>query len=991
MRLRFDPSLPHQQEAIQAVTDLFEGLPMADAPLSISTTANALQFTEYGVGNTVALDADALLANLQKVQERNQIPTTPSMGEPRFAVEMETGTGKTYVYLRTIFELHKLYGLKKFVIVVPSIPIREGVLHSISTMRDHFRGLYNVTFEHFVYDSSRLTQIRSFAMANTIQIMVINIQAFIRDLDAKDTGRGAGNVIYREFDKLNGLKPIEYLQQTNPVVIVDEPQRVQAAKSQQAIRNLNPLVTLEYSATFESPQKVYKLGPIEAYEQKLVKQIEVASVVAEDDANTAYVKFIKADIAKQRTQIEITGGGVADPTRQKIWIKQGDDLEQKSNGRPEYRQGFRVTSLGWEPGNEFIEFSGGHRVTPDAALGEMTDAIMKAQIETTIRQHFERELSLRDHGIKVLSLFFIDRVANYREYDEQSHPQPGKIARWFEEIYADLRQRYPDRYGAIDHPPVERLHDGYFSVDNQKRAKDTSGKTQGDEDTYELIMRDKERLLSLSEPLRFIFSHSALREGWDNPNVFQICTLNETRSVEKKRQEIGRGLRLPVNQLGERIHDPNVNRLTVVANESYREFAETLQREYEQEAGIRFGEVPRTAFNNVTLPTPVGEDLVASSSPQPIGEAASGRIFSHLVHHGYLNWAGEIQDKYAPNQLGFTLSVPEEFSDEDTVAQINDVIKRYVFRDRIVRPARQKQRIRVNDRVLDNEEFLTFWNHVAQRTRYIVEFDTEELIQQAAMTIRHNVRLAPPRITVQRSVLEQTRAGIREGAALYRDQIEATVPLVVPDVLTMIQGETNLTRSTISKILIASGKAEDIRINPQSFITQATAIIKRELQRMMQGGLKYEKREGDVWQVRLFRSQPASAYERDTDRLYKVENPDRTVFDYVELDSGIEAQFVRSLDSDERIRYHVKLPSWFTVDTPVGTYNPDWAIMMQDGKSFYLVRETKGTLVAADRRGRENDKIEAARKHFAAIGVDYNVATSFSDVLSQHHWQKSSQ
>ncbi|MEJ7763577.1 MAG: DEAD/DEAH box helicase family protein [Thermomicrobiales bacterium] len=624
MHLRFDPSLPHQWDAIRAVTDLFDGLPMADAPLSITTTPNALQFTEVGIGNTVSLDDDALLTNLRAVQGRNEIAQVNVMGERRFAVEMETGTGKTYVYLRTIFELHKLYGLKKFVVVVPSVPIREGVLHSIDTMREHFRGLYDVTFEHFVYDSGRLGRIRSFATANTVQIMVINIQAFIKDTEAREGGRGGGNVIYRPFDKLNGYAPIDYIKGTSPVVIVDEPQRVQAEKSQRALANLSPLVTLEYSATFDSPNKVYRLGPIEAYEQKLVKQIEVASVLQEQDANSAYVRFVQSDIVKGRTQVEITAGGVTDPARKKVWVKRGSGLADISDRRPEYADGYIVTALSWEPGNEYAEFSGGARVGPGVSLGEMTDAIMRAQITTTIRQHFERELSLAPLGIKVLSLFFIDRVANYREYDESGIARPGKLARWFEESYADLRQKY-DRYGALAHPPVGQLHDGYFSIDNQKRAKDTTGKTQEDDRTYALIMRDKEKLLSLDEPLRFIFSHSALREGWDNPNVFQICTLNETRSIEKKRQEIGRGLRLPVNQRGERIHDPNVNRLTVVANESYREFADTLQREYEQDAKIRFGEVPRTAFNNVTVLDPASGESVAVTQA---GRSASSATWS---------------------------------------------------------------------------------------------------------------------------------------------------------------------------------------------------------------------------------------------------------------------------------------------------------------------------------------------------------------------------
>lgn len=977
MKLRYDPSLPYQQDAIQAVTDLFQGMPLANASLSIAMTASALPLTETGTANAVTLDDEMLADNLHTVQERNGIPKTTVLGGARFAIEMETGTGKTYVYLRTIFELHKLYGLKKFVIVVPSIPIREGVLHSLKTMREHFESLYNERFEHFVYDSSRLTQIRSFATSNTIQIMVINIQAFIRDAEANDTGRGSGNVIYREYDKLNGMRPIEYLQQTRPVVIVDEPQRVQAEKSQQAIQRLKPSFVLEYSATFESPQKIYRLGPIEAYEQKLVKQIEVASVQQEPDANTAYVKFIRADIAKQRTQVEITAGGVTDPKRTKIWVKQGDDLADKSNHRPEYDYGFRVTNLSWEPGNESIEFSSGRIVTPSTPLGELTDDIMRAQIRTTIRQHFERELQMKGLGIKVLSLFFIDRVANYRDTDEEGNPVPGKLARWFEEEYAALRAKYP-RYAALEHPPVERLHDGYFSVDKQKRAKDTSGATKDDDDTYALIMRDKERLLSLDEPLRFIFSHSALREGWDNPNVFQICTLNETRSVDKKRQEIGRGLRLPVNQQGERIHDPNINRLTVVANESYREFAETLQREYEQDAKIRFGVVPITAFNVVIVPSRDQQGAPEVDSLRILGQMGSERVFWSLKNAGYLNAEGEVQAKYDPNALGFTLELPAEFQEPGIADQIMDQINKYVFKDWIVKPARERRHITPNHAVLDSDDFLVFWKRIAQRTRYMVDFDTDDLVRLAAEKIRNDVRVSPPRVRVHRAQLEQTRAGIREGAALYDEVIESTQELVMPDIVTLIQSETNLTRKTIVRILLNSGRADDIAVNPQSFISQATEAIQGVLRTMMQAGLKYEQREGNVWDVRNFTRQ--GQLEGFADAMFKVTNAGRTVYDLVEFDSRIESQVVTALDTSERVKYYVKLPSWFTVDTPIGFYNPDWAIMMEDGASFYLIRETKGSTIEADRRGRENDKIHAARRHFEAIDVNYDVAMSFREV-----------
>ena len=462
---------------------------------------------------------------------------------------METGTGKTYVYLRTIYELSKRYGFKKFVIVVPSVAIREGVLKNLQITADHFRALYNDEARYFVYDAKRLSRLREFATANTLQIQVINIQAFVQNLP----GGKQGNVIYKESDKLSGRQPIEYVQAARPVVIIDEPQSVDSTeKSQDAIKELNPLVTLRYSATHRNPYNlVYRLDPIRAFELKLVKQIIVASATAEGTAPDAFVRVedIRLDkglSARLRLNIQEKGG----PKQKSVTVKQGYDLHMLSNERPEYATGYSIAEISAEPGREFVRFANGHRLPKGGELGGVRDDVWRAQIKHTVKRHLDTELLLQEHGIKVLSLFFIDKVANYRQYTDDGHQAPGKFAEAFAELLSEFAEQPAYQPLTWLKEPIERLHNGYFAQDKKGVLKDTSGQTQADDDAYSLIMKEKERLLSLDEPLRFIFSHSALREGWDNPNVFQICTLNESTSVVKKRQEIGRGLRLPVNQDG---------------------------------------------------------------------------------------------------------------------------------------------------------------------------------------------------------------------------------------------------------------------------------------------------------------------------------------------------------------------------------------------------------------------------------------------------------
>lgn len=606
MKIKFDSKQPYQEDAVNSIVELFDGQPIEKGDFTIieqhDFMGSRIQ-TELGLGNNLVLNEEALFKNLQAVQERYDLDHIPESEFKKnglnFSVEMETGTGKTYVYLRTIFELSRKYGFKKFIIVVPSVAIREGALKNIEITSDHFKALYNnIEFEHFVYDSRKANRLRQFATSNQIQIMVINIDAFRKDFsDSEDEKKS--NVIFKESDKLSGRKPIEFVQATNPVVIIDEPQSVDnTPKSQDAIKSLNPLCILRYSATHKNPYNlVYKLDPIKAYGLRLVKQIVVASVTGENAQNNAYVKLLTVDNkngirARVRIQVQ-TGSGVKEKD---LWVKQNADLFTLSNDREAYRHGFEVLDISAEPGNEYIDFNTG-RLYLGQERGGIQEDLTEIQIRNTIKKHLDKELQLKDKGIKVLSLFFIDRVANYRTYDEEGRPKKGTFAELFERHYLDLIKM--PQYTGLDIHPVEKIHDGYFSQDKKGVLKDTNGATQADDDTYAKIMRNKEQLLSLEEPLKYIFSHSALREGWDNPNVFQICNLREMRVETERRQTLGRGLRLPVNQNGERVFDDNINKLTVVATESYAEFAGGLQTEYEKDCGVTFGKIPKIGFARI--------------------------------------------------------------------------------------------------------------------------------------------------------------------------------------------------------------------------------------------------------------------------------------------------------------------------------------------------------------------------------------------------------
>lgn len=990
MKLKFDANLEFQLEAINSVTDLFEGLPPKQSGFEISLVTAKGQihgFASIGVGNALSLDGEQLLKNLRSIQERNNIPKSPELinhGDTypfaNFSIEMETGTGKTYVYLRTIFDLNRKYDFKKFIIVVPSVAIREGVLSSIDLMREHFKTLYdNICFDHFVYNSGELSKVRQFAVSNEIQIMIINIQAFQKDAgDVEDYSkltdeqRKKLNVIHQEYDRMAGRRPIEFVQATNPVVIIDEPQSVDnTPKAKQAIKTLNPLFCLRYSATHVNPYNLlYKLDPIRAYDMRLVKQIEVASIRSEENFNQTFIRIDSIGYAKNakipHAKATIHDDTKSGPKEKGITLKQGTDLSQETS-RPGY-DGYIVTNICAEPGLEHVEFANGKLIELNKEEGGMGDEVLKAQIRQTVEEHFKKERKFKDKGIKVLSLFFIDKVANYRWYDEEGNPRQGKLAEWFEQAYQKVSQK--TIYAGLLPYTVEQLHDGYFSVDRKKGQilglKDTSGTTKADDETYQLIMRDKERLLSNDEPLRFIFSHSALKEGWDNPNIFQICTLREMGTERERRQTLGRGLRLPVNQNGERIFDDSINRLTVIASESFEEYASGLQEDIENDCQVKFGRIEKIAFAK----------LIDDKTGQEIGQETSGRIWEDLKERGYLDAVGDITNLFVPEKEGFKLEVPPEF--EPMRALIIDEMKRYVFKNRVVN-AREHRTLKYNKRVELNGDFESLWQKINKRTRYSVEFKAEELIMRAVEKIRKMETIQPVRILIDKTGVGITEAGV-EGLQVMESRTEfVTSHRFLPDILAYLQRETELTRSTLVEVLVQSGRLREFTINPQAFMTETAKLINVALHEMIVDGIKYEQIEGQYYEMRLFEEREIEEY---LSRLYEVQSKgDRTPYDYIPYDSEVEREIAEKLDSSENVKFFCKLPRWFVVPTPLGNYNPDWAVVTENGGKLYLVRESKSTHDRDKRRETENRKIDCGQAHFDAIGVNFKVATNIYEVL----------
>jgi type III restriction enzyme len=866
---------------------------------------------------------------------------------------------------------------------VPSVAIREGVLKSIDMTKEHFQTLYDkAPFDHFVYDSRRLGKVRQFSNSNQIQIMVINIQSFQKDVADKELSQMTEeelkklNVINRENDRMSGRRPIEFIQAANPIIIIDEPQSVDnTEKSRRAIGNLNPIATLRYSATHRNPYNLlYKLDPIRAYDLRLVKRIEVASIRAEGSLSEAYTRLLKTDNRNGiKAQIEIHKDGPSGPKATKLWVKQGDDLFIKSGEREAYRDGYIVQNIDCTPGSEYIEFNQGRFLEPGQEIGGVGDDIMKAQVYETVEQHLKKERALKGKGIKVLSLFFIDRVANYRVYNDDGTTALGKIGQWFEEAFGELTAK--PIYKSLIPFDVSAVHNGYFSQDKKVITPFDAihaGSTQiaADEDTYNLIMRDKERLLDPAVALRFIFSHSALREGWDNPNVFQICTLNETQSVEKKRQEIGRGLRLPVNDKGERVHDETVNRLTVIANESYEDYARALQIEFEEDFGIQFGMVEKIAFAKLVQRT-------AGATEVEIGQDKSVKIWDELVANGYLNQGGEILDKFDPQNPHFDLKVSAAFA--DLKPAIVDEINRKVFKNRIVN-ARDRRELKFRKEVQLSPEFQSLWEKIKHRTRYRVTFQTSDLTARAVARIKTIEPIKAPRVETTVVEVEISDAGVSADKQIATRVRDVQPVKILPDILAFLQKETELARHTLAEILKQSGRLGEFRINPQAFMEAVADELSRALHDLMLEGIKYEKVAGAYWEQARLEQDSEKGIVRYLSSLYEVQNREKSLFDAIEYESEVEKQFARDLDSNENVKLFVKLPSWFTIDTPIGSYNPDWAFVTEREEKLYFVRETKSTLDSEERRTKENQKIACGRRHFDTLGVDFDVVTSLAEV-----------
>jgi type III restriction enzyme len=883
MKLTFEPNLNYQQEAIKSITDLFEGQPLEDSILEFNLKEEGTLNLINGVSNNLILSEEQILTNLKSIQAKNKIKISDKLDGMHFSVEMETGTGKTYVYLRTIYELNELYGFKKFVIVVPSVAIREGVLKNLEITHEHFQTLYdNVPVNFQVYDSTKVSTLRGFATNNNIEVLVINIDSFAKD----------ENIINKPNDKLNGQKPVEFIQATNPIVIVDEPQNMETEKRIAAIENLKALCTLRYSATHRNQYNLtYNLNPVKAYDLGLVKQIEVDSIIEENAYNDAFVKVdsVKATKSKVTAKVSININDKGGVKKKSVSVKVGDDLYKLSNEREIYADGYIIEEI--DAINQCISISNGNLLYKGDSQGGLTDEVMKFQIRKTIEEHLKKEKRLNKLGIKVLSLFFIDKVANYRTYDSTANEVKGKFAEWFEEIY----QQYISKsaFKELDKFPVEETHNGYFSQDKKGVFKDTSGETKADDDTYSLIMKDKEKLLGLENSLRFIFSHSALREGWDNPNVFQICTLNETKSDIKKRQEIGRGLRLAVDQTGKRIYDQNINRLTLIANEAYDDFAKALQKEIEDDCGVAF----------------------------------KGRI---------KNKNGRTAIKY---RKGFEA----------------------------------------------DPKFLEIWEKLKNKTTYRVDYKTDDLITFAAKAIKDLPKIKAPSIRSTKIGITMKDEGVSTNYVGEKVESYGDYSWKIPDVLGYIQSKTELTRSTIEEILSKSGRIEDVLINPQLFLDLTSQAIKRTLYDLMVDGIKYQKIGGSEYEMALFEAQELEVYLNDFS--FRVSNASKTIYEeFVPLDSGVESKFAKDCESSEQIKFYFKLPNWFKIPTPIGNYNPDWAIVFEDEKKIYFVAETKDTgtpqVDLSKLSEDEQMKIKCGKAHFNEFeGLDYKVVNKVGQLI----------
>lgn len=1015
MKLQFKHQ-KFQADAAKAVVDVFAGQPYLTPSYMMDKGNGSYQieldeeekFTGWRNERIIPALSDArILENLQKIQRANQIVPSPKLeGRYNLTIEMETGVGKTYTYIKTMYELNKHYGWSKFIVVVPSIAIREGVYKSFQVTQEHFAEEYGKKIRFFIYNSAKLTEIDRFASDSSINVMIINSQAF--NARGKDARR-----IYMKLDEFRSRRPIEIIAKTNPVMIIDEPQSVEGKQTKARLKEFCPLLTLRYSATHETDNiynMIYRLDAMEAYNKRLVKKISVKGITETGSTATeGYVYLESINLSKAdptaTIQFDYKGAvGVRKVTR-KVGI--GFNLYDNSNNMEEYRDNFVVKFI--DGRDNHVEFLNGSKIFAGDVIGKVSEEqLRRIQIRETILSHIERERQLFHKGIKVLSLFFIDEVAKYKQYDASGKPYNGMYADMFEEEYTDILANIQREFGDdeymnyLDSIKPQDTHAGYFSIDKKgkmtdSKVSDKTEKTSDDIDAYDLIMKNKELLLDRdpkNSPVRFIFSHSALREGWDNPNVFQICTLKQSSSDVRKRQEVGRGLRLCVNQDGERmdanilgndVH--NVNVLTVIASESYDSFAKGLQSELADAVAGRPVAITADLFKEKVI-----RDI--NGNKQVVDNDMAQAIYFDMVVNGYVDKKGALTDKYYADKANGEIKVAEEVTNyADAVLKIVDS----VYDSNAMKPenARDKNvELQLDPDKLAMPQFKALWERISPKSVYVVDFDTNELVQKAITCLNRNLRVSKIFFKVETGMIEEIKSKdallsgesfVKEQSAVYdaSRKIHASSS-VKYDLIGKLVEETGLTRKAVVKILAGIEKTvfDQFKDNPEEFIIKAAALINDEKATAIIQHITYSILD-EHYSTEIF-TEPTIKGKLGVNAM-KVQ---KHLYDHIVFDSSNEHDFATDLDTNTDVAVYVKLPDGFYISTPVGHYNPDWAIAFYEGtvKHIYFVAETKGSMSSMQLRLIEESKIHCAREHFKAISsgeVVYDVVDSYQELLNK--------
>ena len=1010
MRLRFKHQ-KFQADAAKAVVDVFAGQPYLTPSYMIDrgngfyqqTMTDEEDFTGWSNHKILPELSDRIiLENLQKVQRTNQLkPSEKLEGHFNLTIEMETGVGKTYTYIKTMYELNKHYGWSKFIVVVPSIAIREGVYKSFQVTQEHFAEEYGKKVRFFIYNSAQLTEIDRFASDNSICAMIINSQAF--NARGKDARR-----ISMKLDEFRSRRPIDIIAKTNPILIIDEPQSVEGKQTKENLKQFNPLLTLRYSATHKSDSiynMVYRLDAMEAYNKRLVKKIAVKGISESGSTATesyVYLESINLSKVAPTATIQFDYKGASGIRKITRTVSEGYNLYDNSGSMEEYKQGFVVSRI--DGRDDSVEFLNGIKIYAGDVIGKVSeDQLRRIQIRETILSHIQRERELFYKGIKVLSLFFIDEVAKYRVYDEAGQATDGIYAQMFVEEYNDIIESLQIGIGEDDYMkylqaiPAEKTHAGYFSIDKKGKMIDSKvGRketTTDDVDAYELIMKNKELLLDRDpkrSPVRFIFSHSALREGWDNPNVFQICTLKQSSSEVRKRQEVGRGLRLCVNQDGERMDTnvlgedvQNVNVLTVIASESYDSFAKGLQTEIAEAVADR----PRAVTAELFVGKVIKDD---KGNEQVVDQDTARAIHFDLIVNGYIDKKGILTDKYYVDKANHEIKVAEEVADSAaSVIEIIDTI--YDGKSMMPENARSNNvELQVDENKLAMPEFKALWAKINAKSTYVVDFDTEELIRKAVQSLDRKLRVSKIVFKVETGTMDTIKSKeelvsgtsfVKEESASYGHTITASTNVKYDLIGKLVEG-TELTRKAVIQILkgIQPSVFNQFKDNPEEFIIKAAALINDEKATAIIEHITYDVMD-DHYGTEVF-----------TDPTIKgclgvnAMKAKKHLYDHIVYDSSNEQKFARELDTNTNVAVYVKLPDGFYISTPVGHYNPDWAIAFYEGtvKHIYFVAETKGSMNSMQLRLIEESKIHCAREHFKAISngeVVYDVVDSYQSLM----------